>query len=158
MPIFARDILHIGAPGLGQLLMARRRRHLRRAHPRIRPTISSAAPTPAFSRWRFCFIHHTIRSLREFSAFAPLAFFRGRISDHLLSSIATLLQGYTDESNRGRIMSLFGLQSRSWPNRELSLRPSRNLDRRSINSGNLWISDYQFRRCCSSLASAPAQY
>ena len=84
MPIFARHILHVGAPGLGLLLMAPGvGRHLRWAHPRIRHTISTATPTTAFSRWRLCFIHHTIRSVGELSAFAPLAFFRGRISDHL---------------------------------------------------------------------------
>lgn len=39
-------------------------------------------------------------------------------------------------------VSVWTNESRSWANRELSLRFGRNLDRRSINSGNLWISDY----------------
>jgi len=39
-------------------------------------------------------------------------FFAGGFQTTFLSSIATLLQVYTDEPNRGRIMSLFGLINR----------------------------------------------
>lgn len=60
-----------------------RRRHLRWAHPRIRHTISTAAPTTAFSRWRLCFIHHTIRSLGELSASLLSLFLAGGFRPHL---------------------------------------------------------------------------
>jgi hypothetical protein len=90
-----------------------RRRHLRWAHPRIRHTISTATPTTAFSRWRLCFIHHTIRSVGELSAFAPLAFFRGRISDHLpLLNRHPFCKFTRTKATGGRIMSLFGLINR----------------------------------------------
>ena len=117
--------------------------HLRWAHPRIRHTIFTAAPTTAFSRWRLCFIHHTIRSLGELSAFAPLAFFPGGFQTTFLSSIATLLQFTRTKATGVRIMSLFGLINRglgsigSFPFGLVA-----NRDRRSMNSGKLWISDY----------------
>jgi hypothetical protein len=131
MPIFARDILHVGAPGLGLFPMAPGASAiLGGAHPRIRHTISTAAPTTAFSRWRLCFIHHTIRSLGELSAFAPLAFFRGRISDHLplfnrhpFASLHGRKQPGTDH------VSVWTNQSRSWAKAFPSV--GRNLDRRS---------------------------
>ena len=111
MPVFAGDVLDVGAPGLGLLLIAPGAGAILSGLPHFRHTISTAAPAASFSRWRVCLVDYIVRCLGRFFAFAPLPILRGRISDHLSLFIATLLQFYTEEHNRGRIMSLFGLIS-----------------------------------------------
>ena len=113
MPVFARDILDVGAPGLGVLLMA--------------PGAGAifGGLTLASVR-RFPKPHHLLFVLaagfgtaiflfatsRSFPLSLSILFFAGAFQTTFLSSVATLLQVYTDESNRGRIMSMFGLINR----------------------------------------------
>lgn len=113
MPVFARDILQVGAPGLGVLLMA--------------PGASAilGGLTLASVR-RFPRPHHVLFFLaagfgssiigfatsRDFSLSMVFLFVAGGFQTTFLSAIATLLQIHADETNRGRIMSLFGLINR----------------------------------------------
>ncbi|HLN84869.1 MAG TPA: MFS transporter, partial [Candidatus Limnocylindrales bacterium] len=113
MPVFARDILHVGAPGLGILLMA----------PGAGAILGGL--TLASVR-RFPKPHHLLFFLatgfgiaiflfagsRSFPLSLAILFFAGGFQTTFLSSVATLLQMHTDESNRGRIMSMFGLINR----------------------------------------------
>ena len=113
MPVFARDILDVGAPGLGVLLMA----------PGAGAILGGL--TLASVR-RFPKPHHLLFGLaagfgtaiflfagsRHFPLSLVLLFFAGAFQTTFLSTVATLLQMHTDESNRGRIMSMFGLINR----------------------------------------------
>lgn len=113
MPVFARDILQVGAPGLGLLLMA----------PGAGAILGGL--TLASIR-RFPKPHYLLLFLgsgfgssivlfaasRDFLLSLFFLFFAGAFQTTFLSSIATLLQIYSDESNRGRVMSLFGLINR----------------------------------------------
>jgi MFS family permease len=113
MPVFARDILQVGAPGLGLLLMA----------PGAGAILGGL--TLASLR-RFPKPHHLLMFLAvgfgssivlfAASRYFPLSllflFIAGGFQTTFLSFIATMLQIHADESNRGRIMSLFGLINR----------------------------------------------
>jgi MFS family permease len=113
MPVFARDILQVGAPGLGLLLMA----------PGAGAILGGL--TLASIR-RFPKPHYLLFFLaagfgssiilfaisRHFSLSLFFLFFAGGFQTTFLSSIATLLQTHSNETNRGRIMSLFGLINR----------------------------------------------
>jgi predicted MFS family arabinose efflux permease len=113
MPVFARDILAVGAPGLGFLLMA----------PGAGAIVGGL--TLASLR-RFPKAHHLLFflgaglgcSIMAFalSRYFPLSliflFIAGGFHTTFLSAVATLLQSHADETNRGRIMSLYGLINR----------------------------------------------
>ena len=113
MPVFAEDILKVGAPGLGLLLMAP-------GAGAIVGGLSLASLT------RFPRPHHLLLFLSagfgvSIVAFAGsrllllslvLLFFAGAFQTTFLSFVATLLQINSDETNRGRMMSLFGLINR----------------------------------------------
>src|SRR6266850_4954306 len=113
MPVFARDILQVGAPGLGLLLMAPGAgailggltlasvRHFPKPH---RLLLFLAA---GFGSSIFCFAMSGNFSLSLF-----FLFIAGGFQTTFLSSVATLLQIHADESNRGRVMALFGLINR----------------------------------------------
>jgi predicted MFS family arabinose efflux permease len=109
MPIFARDILHVGAPGLGLLLMAPGAGAILGGL-----TLASVTRFPRPHQLLLFLAGGFASSIILFalSANFPLSllslFFAGGFQTTFLSSIATLLQVYTDKSNRGRIMSLFG--------------------------------------------------
>src|ERR1051325_4316740 len=113
MPVFAEDILHVGAPGLGLLLMAP-------GAGAIVGGLSLASVT------RFPRPHHLLLFLsagfgvsivafagsRLFLLSLVLLFLAGGFQTTFLSFVATLLQINSDETNRGRMMSLFGLINR----------------------------------------------
>ena len=113
MPIFAEDILKAGAPGLGLLLMAP-------GAGAIVGGLSLASLT------RFPRPHHLLLFLstgfgvsivgfagsRILLVSLVLLFFAGAFQTTFLSFVATLLQINSDETNRGRMMSLFGLINR----------------------------------------------
>ena len=113
MPIFAKDILQVGAPGLGLLLM----------------TIGAGAIFGGLtlaSVTRFPKAHHLLLLLtsgfgisvilfsasRYFSLSLFFLFLAGAFHTTLLSSITSLLQIHAREETRGRVMSLFGLINR----------------------------------------------
>ena len=113
MPIFARDILDVGAPGLGFLLMA--------------PGAGAiAGGLTLASLRRFPKSHHLLFFLgagfgcaiilfaasRTFFLSLLFLFIAGGFQTSFLSFTATLLQSHADETNRGRIMSLYGLINR----------------------------------------------
>ncbi len=113
MPVFARDILAVGAPGLGILLMAPGAgaivgglalasvRHFPKPHRLLfflAAGFGSAIVLFAISR--------------DFFLSLVFLFIAGGFQTSFLSATATLLQIYTDETNRGRVMSLFGLINR----------------------------------------------
>jgi predicted MFS family arabinose efflux permease len=113
MPVFARDILDVGAPGLGLLLMA--------------PGAGAifGGLTLASVR-RFPKPHHLVFFLaagfgsaiiffamsRYFFLSLAFLFIAGAFQTTFLSFTATLLQLHANETNRGRIMALFGLINR----------------------------------------------
>ena len=113
MPVFARDILLVGAPGLGLLLMA----------PGAGAILGGLALA---SMRRFPKPHHLLFFLaagfgsaivlfavsRQFPLSLVFLFIAGGFQTTFLSATATLLQVHADETNRGRIMSLFGLINR----------------------------------------------
>lgn len=113
MPVFARDILAVGAPGLGFLLMA----------PGAGAIVGGL--TLASAR-RFPKAHHLLFVLgagfgsaiilfaasRNFPLSLLFLFIAGGFHTTFLSFTATLLQSHADETNRGRIMSLYGLINR----------------------------------------------
>ncbi|HEY2988027.1 MAG TPA: MFS transporter [Candidatus Binatia bacterium] len=113
MPVFARDILDVGAPGLGFLLMA----------PGAGAIVGGL--TLASVR-RFPKAHHLLFFLgagfgsaiiffagsRHFPLSLLFLFIAGGFQTTFLSFTATLLQSHADETNRGRIMSLYGLINR----------------------------------------------
>ena len=113
MPVFAQDILHVGAPGLGLLLMAP-------GAGAILGGLCLASVT------RFPRPHHLLFflgagfgvSIMAFAASGAfyislvLLFLAGGLQTTFLSFIATLLQIHSNETNRGRVMALFGLINR----------------------------------------------
>jgi MFS family permease len=113
MPVFARDILHVGAPGLGLLLMAPGAGAILggltlasiRHFPRPHRLLFFLAAGFGLSILLFAFS-------RDFRLSLLWLFFAGGFQTTFLSSTATLLQLQADETNRGRIMSLFGLINR----------------------------------------------
>ncbi len=76
---------------------------------------------------------------RSFPLSLTVLFIAGGFQTTFLSAIATLLQIHSDESNRGRMMSLFGLINRGLgPMGSFPLRPDRHGDRRLGNGRGLW--------------------
>jgi predicted MFS family arabinose efflux permease len=144
MPIFARDILHVGAPGLGLLLMAPGAGAILGGL-----TLASVTRFPRPHQLLLFLAGGFASSIILFalSGSFPLSllslFFAGGFQTTFLSSIATLLQFTRTKATGVRIMSLFGLIDRGLGSiGSFPFRSGRNLDRRSMNSGNLWISDY----------------
>jgi predicted MFS family arabinose efflux permease len=113
MPVFARDILNVGAPGLGILLMAPGAgailgglmlasvRHFPKPH-RLLFFLAAGFGTAIFF----------FANSRSFILSMLFLFIAGGFQTTFLSSVAMLLQMHTTENNRGRIMSLFGLINR----------------------------------------------
>ena len=106
MPLFARDILHVGAPGLGVLLMAPGAGAILGGltlasitrFPRPHQLLISLAAGFGSSIVLFAASESFLLSLL-------CLFFAGGFQTTFLSSIATLLQVYTDETIEGRIIS-----------------------------------------------------
>jgi MFS family permease len=113
MPVFARDILAVGAPGLGLLLMAPGAGAIWGGL-----TLASIRRFPKPHRLLFFLAAGFGLSIVLFAGSSHLfpsllfLFIAGGFQTTFLSAIATLLQIHTDETNRGRIMSLFGLINR----------------------------------------------
>jgi predicted MFS family arabinose efflux permease len=113
MPVFARDILEVGAPGLGLLLMAPGAGAILggltlasiRRFPKPHYLLFLLAAGFGSAIIFFAVSRHFLLSLF-------FLFFAGAFQTTFLSSVATLLQIHSDETNRGRIMSLFGLINR----------------------------------------------
>jgi predicted MFS family arabinose efflux permease len=113
MPVFARDILKVGAPGLGILLMAPG------AGAILGGLILASVrqfPKPHqllfFLAAGFGSVIILFAASRNFFMSLTFLFIAGAFQTTFLSFTATLLQLRADESNRGRIMSLFGLINR----------------------------------------------
>jgi MFS family permease len=113
MPVFARDILQVGAPGLGLLLMAPGAGAILGGL-----TLASVRRFPKPHRLLLFFAAGFGASIilfaasRHFLLSLVFLFVAGGFQTTFLSAIATMLQVHADESNRGRIMSLFGLINR----------------------------------------------
>ncbi|HET7393626.1 MAG TPA: MFS transporter [Candidatus Binatia bacterium] len=113
MPVFARDILDVGAPGLGLLLMAPGAGAILGGL-----TLASIRRFPRPHRLLFFLAAGFGASIllfatsRDFRLSLLWLFFAGGFQTTFLSSTAALLQIHADETNRGRIMSLFGLINR----------------------------------------------
>lgn len=113
MPIFARDILHVGAPGLGLLLMAPGAGAIFGGL-----TLASVTRFPKAHRLLFSLAGGLGVSIILFSGSSvfslslPLLFLAGAFQTTLLSSITTLVQVYSRETTRGRMMALYGLINR----------------------------------------------
>jgi MFS family permease len=113
MPVFARDILQAGAPGLGLLLMAPGAGAILggltlasiRRFPKPHSLLFFLAAGFGSSIILFAASRHFLLSLF-------FLFFAGGFQTTFLSSVATLLQIQSAETNRGRMMSLFGLINR----------------------------------------------
>jgi MFS family permease len=113
MPVFARDILDVGAPGLGLLLMAPGAGAILggltlasvRRFPRPHRLLFFLAAGFGTSIVLFAASRHFLLSLL-------FLFVAGAFQTTFLSAIATLLQVHTSEHNRGRIMALFGMINR----------------------------------------------
>jgi MFS family permease len=113
MPVFARDILAVGAPGLGLLLMAPGAGAILggltlasvRRFPRPHLLLFFLAAGFGTSVTLFAASRHFVLSL-------IFLFIAGGFQTTFLSSVATLLQIHTSEHNRGRIMALFGMINR----------------------------------------------
>jgi MFS family permease len=113
MPVFAQTILHVGAPGLGMLLMAPGAGAILggltlaslRSFPRPAHLLFGLAAGFGISIALFA-------TSRSFSLSLIFLFIAGGFQTTFLSSVATLLQFNTSEHNRGRIMSMFGLINR----------------------------------------------
>lgn len=113
MPVFARDILQVGAPGLGLLLMAPGAGAILggltlasvRRFPRPHHLLFFLAAGFGFSIVLFA-------ASRNFLLSLFFLFFAGAFQTTFLSFVATLLQIQSAETNRGRLMSLFGLINR----------------------------------------------
>ncbi|MDH3445924.1 MAG: MFS transporter, partial [Deltaproteobacteria bacterium] len=107
MPVFARDILLVGAPGLGFLLMAPGAGAILGGL-----TLASVRRFPKPHRLLFFLAAGFGTSIilfavsRNFPLSLVFLFIAGAFQTTFLSSIATLLQVHADETNRGRIMSL----------------------------------------------------
>jgi predicted MFS family arabinose efflux permease len=113
MPVFARDILEVGAPGLGLLLMAPGAGAILGGL-----TLASARHFPRPQRLLFFLAAGFGAAMvlfalsRSFPFSLVILFITGGFQTTFLSFTATLLQTHADETNRGRIMSLFGLINR----------------------------------------------
>jgi predicted MFS family arabinose efflux permease len=113
MPVFARDILRVGAPGLGLLLMAPGAGAILGGL-----TLASIRRFPKPHRLLFFLAAGLGSSIvlfagsRHFYLSLLILFIAGAFQTTFLSGTATLLQIHADETNRGRIMSLFGLINR----------------------------------------------
>jgi MFS family permease len=113
MPVFARDILQVGAPGLGLLLMAPGAGAILGGL-----TLASARhfPKPHYLLFTLAAGFGSAIIFFAVSRYFPLSlvflFVAGAFQTTFLSFTATLLQLHADETNRGRIMSLFGLINR----------------------------------------------
>jgi predicted MFS family arabinose efflux permease len=113
MPVFARDILQVGAPGLGVLLMAPGAGAILGGL-----TLASVRRLPKphhllfFLAAGFGTAIFLFAGSQSFPLSMVFLFFAGAFQTTFLSSVATLLQMHTSESNRGRIMSMFGLINR----------------------------------------------
>ena len=113
MPVFARDILQVGAPGLGLLLMAPGAGAILGGL-----TLASMRrfPKPHYLLFFLAAGFGSAIVLFAVSRDFPLALFflfiAGGFQTTFLSATATLLQVHADETNRGRMMSLFGLINR----------------------------------------------
>ena len=113
MPVFARDILRVGAPGLGFLLMAPGAGAIVGGL-----TLASVRHFPKPQHLLFFLAAGFGSAIILFAAssrFLPslvFLFVAGAFQTTFLSFVATLLQIHSDEGNRGRIMSLFGLINR----------------------------------------------
>jgi MFS family permease len=113
MPVFARDILLVGAPGLGLLLMAPGAGAILGGL-----TLASIRRFPKPHRLLFFLAAGFGSSIvlfagsRHFYLSLLILFIAGAFQTTFLSATATLLQIHADETNRGRIMSLFGLINR----------------------------------------------
>lgn len=113
MPVFARDILAVGAPGLGFLLMAPGAGAILGGL-----TLASARHFPAPHRLLFFLAAGFGASIilfaasRHFLLSLVFLFIAGGFQTTFLSATATLLQVHTGEHNRGRIMALFGMINR----------------------------------------------
>jgi MFS family permease len=113
MPVFARDILNVGAPGLGLLLMAPGAGAIVGGL-----TLASVRRFPGAHRLLFFLATGFGASIvlfalsRQFPLSLIFLFIAGGFQTTFLSSVATLLQVHTGEDNRGRIMALFGMINR----------------------------------------------
>jgi MFS family permease len=113
MPVFARDILHVGAPGLGLLLMAPGAGAILGGL-----TLASVRRFPKPQRLLFGLAAgfglaiSLFAGSRSFPLSLACLFIAGAFQTTFLSSVATLLQFHTGEQSRGRIMALFGLINR----------------------------------------------
>ena len=113
MPVFARDILEVGAPGLGLLLMAPGAGAILgglslasvRRFPKPHLLLFFLAAGFGTSIVFFAASRHFLLSLM-------LLFVAGGFQTTFLSTVATLLQVHAAEQNRGRIMALFGMINR----------------------------------------------
>jgi hypothetical protein len=113
MPLFARDILGVGAPGLGLLLMAPgagaivgglAMAALRKSY-QVRSLLMFLLTSFGFGLMLFS-------ASEIFYASLFLLFLTGAFHTALLSLIASLLQMHSAVNVRGRIMGLFGLLNR----------------------------------------------
>ena len=113
MPIFARDILYVGAPGLGMLLMA----------PGAGAILGGLAlasitrfPKPdqllLILAGGFGITTILFAVSRNFPLSLLMLFIGGAFNLTYTSCIMSLLQLHTSEATRGRILSLFGLLNR----------------------------------------------
>jgi MFS family permease len=113
MPVFARDILAVGAPGLGLLLMAPGAGAILGGL-----TLASVRRFPRPHRLLFFLAAGFGTSIvlfagsRHFFLSLIFLFVAGGFQTTFLSAVATLLQVHTSEHNRGRIMALFGMINR----------------------------------------------
>ncbi|HSK29867.1 MAG TPA: MFS transporter, partial [Candidatus Limnocylindria bacterium] len=113
MPVFARDILQVGAPGLGRVLMAPGAGAILGGL-----TLASVRSFPRPHRLLFVLAAGFGSAIilfagsRSFALSLLFLFIAGAFQTTFLSFTATLLQLHADETNRGRIMSLFGLINR----------------------------------------------
>ncbi len=113
MPVFARDILFVGAPGLGLLLMAPGAGAVIgglifasiRRFPRTHLLMAILACGFGISLVLFTFS-------RSFPLALAFLFLTGAFQTSFLTLIATCLQLYSRDATRGRIMSLYGLLNR----------------------------------------------
>lgn len=113
MPVFARDILQVGAPGLGLLLMAPGAGAIFGAL-----TLASLTRFPKahylllLLAGGFGFFVTLFAASRSFPLSLFFLFLVGAFQTTLLSAITTLLQIHSSEKTRGRVMSLYGLVNR----------------------------------------------
>jgi MFS family permease len=113
MPVFARDILQVGAPGLGLLLMAP-------GAGAILGGLTFASMTRFRQAHRLLFVLAAgfgaavilFAGSPSFPLSLFLLFFAGAFQTTLHALITTLLQMHAPEGTRGRIMALFGMINR----------------------------------------------